>query len=239
MKKNILITGASRGIGRAIAYAFAKEGYTLYLTCIHSKDILENLKIELENTYAISCHIFIGDMGDFSFVSSLFRSIPHLDVLVNNAGISHIGLLSDLTVEEWQKIMSVNLDSCFYTCKLAVPGMVYLKQGKIINISSIWGNVGASMEVAYSTSKGAINAFTKALAKELAPSNVQVNAISCGIIDTQMNACFSPEEKALLIEEIPANRFGTPSEVAHMVLQLANSPTYLTGQIITFDGGYL
>ena len=111
--------------------------------------------------------------------------------------------------------------------------------GRIINISSIWGNAGASMEVAYSASKGGINAFTKALAKELAPSNIQVNAIACGVIDTSMNACFSKEDLEALQKEIPADRLGTPEEIADFVLQLINAPTYLTGQIITIDGGFL
>jgi 3-oxoacyl-[acyl-carrier protein] reductase len=135
--------------------------------------------------------------------------------------------------------MSVNLDSLFYTCKYALPPMLDKKQGRIINISSVWGNVGASMEVAYSASKGGVNSFTRALAKELAPSNIQVNALACGVIDTQMNACFTPEEKAALIEEIPSDRFGRPEEIASLVMQLASAPDYLTGQIISVDGGWL
>jgi 3-oxoacyl-[acyl-carrier protein] reductase len=134
--------------------------------------------------------------------------------------------------------MHTNLDSCFYTCKFAVPLMLKKHSGKIINISSVWGNMGASMEVAYSASKGGVNAFTKALAKELAPSNIQVNAIACGAIDTDMNRCFSEEDLQLLTEEIPCDRLGETSEVADLAIYLANSPAYLTGQIITIDGGW-
>lgn len=238
-KKCALITGASRGIGRAIAEAFAAAGYDLYLTCIHSEQMLLDYCRELSETYGIRAIAFCGDMGDFETVQSLFADIRHLDVLVNNAGISHIGLLSDMTPGEWRRLMSTNLDACFYTCKLTVPLMVHEKRGRIINISSIWGNAGASMEVAYSASKGAINSLTKALAKELAPSNIQVNAIACGVIDTDMNRCFSEEEMQALIDEIPADRLGRTDEVAALALQLANAPAYMTGQILTIDGGFL
>ena len=158
--------------------------------------------------------------------------------MVNNAGIAHIGLLSDMTPDEWHHIMHTNLDSCFYTCRLAIPLMLKKHSGKIINISSVWGNMGASMEVAYSASKGGVNSFTKALAKELAPSNICVNAIACGAIDTDMNRCFSEEDLQLLAEEIPCDRLGDPAEVADLAIYLANAPAYLTGQIITIDGGW-
>ncbi len=238
-KKCALITGASRGIGRAIANAYAAAGFRLYLTCVHSERLLASFCTELTQKYHVPAFPFCGDMGDFDTVQALFANIPHLDVLVNNAGISHIGLLSDMSVSEWRRLMSTNLDSCFYTCKLAVPLMLQKKQGKIINISSVWGSAGASMEVAYSASKGAVNSFTKALAKELAPSNIQVNAIACGVIDTDMNRCFSEEEMQALIGEIPADRLGSPQEVADLALQLSGAPAYLTGQIITIDGGFL
>ena len=143
-----------------------------------------------------------------------------------------------MSVEEWHRVMSTNLNSLFYTSKFGVPQMLTNHKGKIINISSVWGNTGASMEVAYSASKGAVNSFTKALAKELAPSNIQVNAIACGLIDTDMNACFSEEDLQYIIEEIPADRIGKPEEVAKLCLTLAEAPEYLTGQIITLDGGW-
>ena len=140
--------------------------------------------------------------------------------------------------DDWHQVMHTNLDSCFYTSKLAIPYMLKNHSGKIINVSSVWGNVGASMEVAYSASKGAVNSFTKALAKELAPSNIQVNAIACGIIDTQMNGHLSKEDLEALRDEIPADRIGTPAEVAQLILQTAQAPAYMTGQIITIDGGW-
>lgn len=237
--RTILITGASRGIGRAIAWACAPYFDTMLLTCKKSETELLALKKELEQKHSVTCIPFIGDMGDPDFVSSIFAEVTHIDAVVNNAGVSHIGLLSDMSIEEWQSVMNTNLNAVFYTSRLAVPHMVRAQKGKIINISSIWGNAGASMEVAYSASKGGVNSFTKALAKELAPSNIQVNAIACGVIDTDMNRCFSEEERAMLIEEIPADRMGTVEEVAQTVLMLLDAPAYLTGQVITLDGGYL
>ena len=239
MKKNAFVSGASRGIGRAIAEELASLGYDLYLTCHTREELLLELKEELESAYQIECHCYIGDMSSYDFVSSVFAQFSQLDVLVNNAGISYVGLLTDMSVEEWHRVMDTNLSSVFYTSKLATEKMLKEHRGKIINISSVWGNAGASMEVAYSASKGGVNSFTKALAKELAPSNIQVNAIACGVIDTDMNGCFSEEEKACLVDEIPACRMGTPQEVAKLVGQLIASPAYLTGQIITLDGGWL
>lgn len=233
-----LITGASRGIGRSIAELFAQNGYDLVLTCSNSLPRLQETADRLTAAFGISCLALRADMGDSSDVEAVFSRLSSLEVLVNNAGISHIGLLTDMTQEQWRRVMSVNLDALFYTCRLAVPLMLKRHAGRIINLSSVWGSAGASMEVAYSASKGGVNAFTKALAKELAPSNIQVNAVACGVIDTDMNACFSGEELAALKEEIPADRFGTPEEAAALVLQLAQAPSYLTGQIITMDGGW-
>lgn len=237
--KTALVTGASRGIGLAIATILAQNGYHLHLTCKNSYDKLQEIAQTLSETYNVSCKAYKTDMGNFAEVWTLFSDIDSLDVLINNAGVSHIGLLQDTSVDEWQKVIDTNLNSVFYTSKLTIPKMLANEGGIIINISSIWGNAGASMEVAYSASKGGVNAFTKALAKELAPSNITVNAISCGVIDTDMNKCFSQAEINALIDEIPANRLGTTEEVAKLVLQLINSPKYLTGQIITMDGGFL
>ena len=144
-----------------------------------------------------------------------------------------------MSYEEWEHIVNVNLSSVFATCKLAIPDMISQKSGSIINISSVWGVCGASCEVAYSATKGGINAFTKALAKELAPSGINVNAIACGVIDTEMNHCFSPEERVAILDEIPAGRMGTPDEVAGLVLAISEGSSYLTGQIIALDGGYI
>ena len=236
-----LITGASRGIGREIALTFARHGYDCVITCLHRQDALLRVYDEI-TSFGVSCHPFIGDLGIWEECSRLFEEIhltfDRLDVLVNNAGISHIGLLQDMSPEEWNHILHVNLSSCFYCSKLAIPFMLRKKAGNILNISSIWGNVGASCEAAYSASKGGINALTKALAKELAPSGIRVNAIACGVIDTEMNHCFSDEERDALQEDIPMGRFGTAGEVGEFSYALVHHSPYLTGQVITYDGGW-
>lgn len=236
--KTALITGASRGIGRATAEAFATAEYSLILTCHSSISELESLAVQLQSQHHLPCRAIRCDAGDPSEIARLFDTIDSLDVLVNNAGISHIGLLTDTTPEQWRRVMAVNLDACFYTCRAAIPLMLKKHSGKIINVSSVWGTQGASMEVAYSASKGGVNAFTKALAKELAPSKIQVNAIACGVIDTAMNSGLSPSDREDLRAEIPADRFGTPEEAAQLILQIAQAPGYMTGQIITMDGGW-
>ena len=238
-----LITGASHGIGKAIATEFARHSYHLMINCAHSADALHALASKLTKEYHISCHTCIGDVGNPEFTAKMFQkardAFGTIDILVNNAGISHIGLFHEMTTEEWQTLLNTNLSSVFYCCKEAIPSMLAKKSGRIINISSVWGEAGASCEAAYSATKGGVNALTKALAKELAPSKIQVNAISCGAIDTRMNACFSPEERASLEEEIPCGRYGSTKEVAELAFSLANSTTYLTGQIIRLDGGWI
>ena len=242
-KKTVLITGSSRGIGRSIALAFAKEGYHIFLNCNNSVIELDGVRSEIEALPDASCDIVIGNVGNPEAVSEMFKKIykkcDSLDVLINNAGISHIGLMSEMTDKEWNRVIQTNLSSVFYCSRAAIPKMVSKKSGKIINISSMWGTSGASCEVAYSASKAGIHGLTKALAKELAPSNIQVNALACGVIDTAMNQQLSEEERLTLEIEIPAGRFGTTEEVAQMVLQLANAPSYLTGQIVGIDGGFL
>lgn len=237
-EKITLITGASRGIGRAIATEFAKAGYNLIMTCEKNKEMLDDLAKSLSDEYGVKCICHMIDISDPDMVNAVFDSIGQLDVLINNAGISYVGLLTDMTVDDWHRTMGVNLDSLFYTCKNAVPIMLRQGHGSIINISSVWGHRGASMEVAYSTSKGGVDAFTKALAKELAPSGINVNAISCGLIDTDMNSHLSREEIDGVIEEIPADKIGTPSDVAKLVLSIAKVPSYVTGQIIGINGGW-
>lgn len=240
--KTAFITGASRGIGRAIAEEFARHGLSLAINCRASGEELESFAAYLTDTFHIPCLPLVGDAGEEPFIIEAFQKIEGAfgmaDILVNNAGVSHIGLLSDMPLEEWRRVMDTNLTSMFCCCKHAIPAMVRKKSGTIINISSVWGNVGASCEVAYSASKGGVNAFTKALAKELAPSNITVNAIACGVIDTQMNQCFSKEERIKLCEEIPAGRFGSPQEAASLAYSLSNAPSYLTGQVIALDGGW-
>ena len=237
--KTALVTGASRGIGRAIAKVLAGEGYHLYLTCLHSEAELTQLSCSLSESFHIQCTPILADMGNPQDVERVFAQIDELTALVNNAGVSHVGLLHEMSTQQWQSLMNINLNALFYTCRLAIPLMLKHHSGKILNISSVWGNVGASMEVAYSASKGGVNAFTKALAKELAPSGIQVNAIACGLIDTDMNRGFSREDLEQLRSEIPADRIGQPEEVAELALSLLTAPDYLTGQIITMDGGWI
>lgn len=242
-KKTVFITGASRGIGRAIAVKFASAGYQLALCCRNQTAMLQDLADELSERFGSDCLTLTGDMGDYQTVRSFFDAIRcrfgDPDVIINNAGISYVGLLTAMTPDEWQNIISTNLTSVFNCCHLAIPAMVYRQAGRIINISSVWGCCGASCEVAYSATKGGMNAFTQALAKELAPSNIQVNAIACGAIETEMNAFLSPEDRHALTDEIPAGRFGRPDEVAELALQLAEGSNYLTGQIIRLDGGWI
>lgn len=238
----VLITGASRGIGREIALAFARQGYLCVITCIHRREELARVCEEI-TALGTDCLPFVGDMGSYDDCRRLFDLIDarfgRLDVLVNNAGISHIGLIQDMTPDQWDHILRTNLSSCFYCCKLAIPMMLKKKSGNIVNISSVWGNSGASCEAAYSAAKGGMNGFTKALARELGPSGIRVNAVACGVIDTEMNRCFSTEEREVLREEIPLGRFGTPGEVGQFVCSLVHQAPYLTGQVISYDGGWI
>lgn len=241
-KKTVLVTGASRGIGKAIAVKFAKKGYHVIINCAHREQELLQAQKEIEE-YQVSCTAFLGDMGDIEACSRMFQLIRkqygELDVLVNNAGVSYIGVLQDMSEADWNRVLTTNLTSVFNCCKLAIPLMLEQKQGKIINISSVWGNVGASCEVAYSATKGGINAFTKALAKELAPSNIQVNAVACGAIDTEMNRWMEEDELIGLVDEIPTGRLGRAEEVADLVYHLGYKNAYLTGQVIGLDGGWV
>ena len=243
-RKTALITGASHGIGKAIATRFAAEGCDLILNCKTDYKLLQQSACELSDTYGIHTTVIPCDVSDHASVCEMFAQIRSLqnesgiDILVNNAGISKIGLLTDLSIDDWNRVIATNLTGVFSCCHEAIPYMVHQKSGCIINISSVWGSVGASCEVAYSASKGGINTFTKALAKELAPSGICVNAIACGVIDTRMNSCFDADERAALEEEIPMGRYGTPHEVAALAWQLVTAPSYLTGQILTLDGGW-
>lgn len=241
-RKNVLVTGSSRGIGRACALAFAKKGYHVFINCRNSLDHLKETESRILASGGV-CTMLPGDVGDPDAVRAMFSQISSacvgIDVLVNNAGCAHFGLLSDTTDQDWRTVVDTNLSSAFYCCREAIPYMVSRKAGKIINISSMWGTSGASCEAVYSAAKAGLHGLTKALAKELAPSNIQVNALACGVIDTEMNARLDPEERAMLENEIPAGRYGTPEEAAQAVLMLAEAPAYLTGQIIGMDGGMI
>ena len=240
--KTALITGASRGIGRAIAIEFAKEGANIVIN--YSKDELgaeETLKI-LKGIGVVAYKIK-EDVSSFKgaekIIDFTLKSFGKIDILVNNAAKSTIGLFMDSSKEEIENILNTNLLGPLYLSKMAIPHMIN-KNGVILNISSMWGEVGASCEVLYSTSKGGINLFTKALAKEMAPSNIRVNAIAPGVIDTSMNSFLSKEDRKDLEEEIPFGRFGSPEEIGKITVFLCSKDSsYITGQIIRADGGYI
>lgn len=240
----VLVTGSSRGIGKAIAHAFATKGATVIVNGGHNPTTLETT-VSAFQAEGLKCVSFFGDLSQENVTLSLkafcneqFHRLP--TIVINNAGISHSGLFTDTTPTMWNNILTTNLNSAYLCTYLTIPQMIANKKGIIINISSIWGNVGASCEVAYSTSKAALNGFTKALAKEMGPSNIRVNAIACGWIDTDMTSCYSPEERQAFLDEIPLCRAGTPEDVANTCLYLASpESSYITGQIITLDGGLL
>ena len=205
--------------------------------------MLNSLKKDIQEKYKVEVYTYCGDISDSEFTinacTDTLSKLGQIDVLINNAGIAHIGLLTDMTTSEWDNIVGTNLSSLFYTTKVIVPSMVSRKSGNIINISSMWGSVGASCEVAYSATKGGINSFTRALAKELAPNGIAVNAIACGVVDTDMNSMLTEEEKHALASDIPVGKFCSPDEIAQITLGIINSPSYMTGQIIGVDGGYI
>ena len=237
MKKAAIITGGSRGIGRALAIRLAEDGYIPIINYLESRAEAEDLA-KLTGGEAIC-----ADVSDLTSVKEMtdqvYNKFGGIDVLVNNAGISVTGLFTDITPKQEQKLIDINIKGVFNASRCVLPYMIRAKSGKIVNISSMWGQSGASCEVHYSATKAAVIGFTKALAKELAPSNIQVNAIACGGIDTEMNARLNEEERAALAEEIPSGRFSSPEEVAELVLLLCSSPSYMTGQIIGMDGGFI
>lgn len=241
-QQHVLITGSSRGIGKSTALYFARQGYHVFLNCNTSFDQLEEVKTLIEREKKGSCSLLPGNIADPDQVKILFQNIhsfcSHLDVLINNAGVSHIGLLMDMSNEEWNRVIQTNLSSVFYCCREALPPMIAERSGKIINVSSMWGKYGASCEAAYSASKAGIDGLTKSLAKELALSNIQVNAVAFGVIDTEMNGQLNEEERGQLKNEIPMERFGAPEEAAKIIWDVAHAPAYMTGQILGFDGGF-
>ncbi|MBQ8949849.1 MAG: SDR family NAD(P)-dependent oxidoreductase [Lachnospiraceae bacterium] len=241
----VLITGASRGIGRSTALAFAWKDYdVLVLNSRTDNGSLEELAGELEKiNSSIRIITSYGNAGDGAYIDNLHERLINagieVELLINNAAVSYVGLLTDMNSDDWNETVSTNLTSVFNTCHAFVPDMVRAGKGRIINISSVWGLVGASCEVAYSATKGAVNAFTKALAKELAPSGVSVNAAAFGVIDTDMNKNLSEEEKAVLEEEIPIGRMASPEEAAELIVKLSEMPAYFTGEVVKFDGGWI
>lgn len=275
-KNNAIVTGASRGIGRATAIALAEAGWKHITICADrdAEGLQETMRLILKSSEAAAsgntvCRdraalaagqaespksvegrpayrvtSMLGDISDEAFVQKLVDTAcaeagAPVDTLINNAGISIVGLVQDLSYSDWHRIVDVNLSSVFLTSRAVIPGMVREQAGHIINVSSMWGRVGASCEAAYSATKGGVIAFTRALAKELAPSGISVNAVAPGCVDTVMNGHLSPDEKAALAEEIPAGRFASPSEIASVIVGIAQAPAYMTGQVIGVDGGYI
>lgn len=309
MNKTAIVTGASRGIGHAVALALLDKGYDVAVTSRHiyapvlsdaeggleldgkaSADsgseldakVSEDSGSELDATVSadsgseldgkasadssaelesacynggiselanaakaqgLNFYAFEGDVGSYESMKQMIDKLGeafmnNLEVLVNNAGIAHIGLFTDMKPDEIEALLRTDLLGTMNMCHLAVPFMVKRKSGHIINVSSMWGQVGASCEAVYSAAKGGVDAFTKALAKELAPSNIAVNAVSPGVVDTEMNRShLSSEDMEVLVEEIPANRLAEPSEIGAVIAGLTEMTPYLTGQIIRVDGG--
>lgn len=237
--KTALITGGTKGIGKAIALAFLQRGYEVMLN--YDKDEAAALATQEEFNIMGYCPVLQrADVSDEAQVQTMFKDFfslyRRLDVLVNNAGISCVKVIQDTSVEDWDRIFGVNMRGAFLCCREVVDRMIGA-DGCIINVASIWGEVGASCEVAYSASKGALIAFTKALAKELAPSRIRVNCVSPGVIDTNMNSHLSSAEMQDLINEIPLGRLGRPEDVAQACLYLAES-SYVTGEILSVGGGF-
>jgi 3-oxoacyl-[acyl-carrier protein] reductase len=234
MLKTALITGASRGIGAACARALAGVGYRVVINYNCSQNLALALAEEL-NGLAIR-----ADVSDLNQVTEMFSIAGHVDVLICNAGISSSNLFTDIAPAEWQRVFAVNVGGVYNCCQAALPHMLRQKHGKIITISSMWGITGASCEAAYSASKAAVIGLTKSLAKELGPSGITVNCVAPGVIDTDMNACYTPEVMESLREETPLGRIGQPEDVAALVRFLASEDAkFITGQVIGANGGFL
>ena len=237
----ILITGASHGVGKAFAIACAQSGRFSKIILNGGTDTaaLEDTARRVSAAGDLVCLADVGDVSDLAYVQSLRERFGPVDTLVNNAGISRIGLLTDMSPEDWDRILKVNVTSLYNTCHTYVPDMVSAGGGQILNVSSVWGLCGASCEVAYSASKGAVNAFTKALANELAPSHIRVNAIALGIIGTRMNAHLTETETAEICDQIPAGYIASPEDAAQAMLRLLDMPEYFNGEIVRFDGCWI
>lgn len=238
--KVAIVTGGAKGIGAEIVRTLAENGYIVILNYNNSKVQAEELKNEMLQK-GFNIEVVKADVSNRNEVNSLIefaiKKFKKIDILVNNAGISLEGLFTDVSEEMWQKIINVNLNSVFNCTQEVLKYMIKEKSGRIINISSIWGETGASCEVAYSTTKAAINGMTKALAKEVGLSNIRVNAIAPGIINTDMNGRLSYEELEQIKEQIPLNRIGNTKDIARCVKWLVEDE-YTTGQIISINGGW-
>ena len=230
--KYAFVTGGTRGIGLAVCKLFCEAGYAVTATDSHGEEDACRARELLP-----AVRFLRADVSDEGAVSRALADMPALDVLVNNAGIACCAQVQDTAFADYERVTNVNFGGTFLCCKHAVKKLLARGGGAIVNVSSVWGETGGSCESVYSASKGAVISFTKALAKELAPSGIRVNCVSPGVIDTAMNARLSEEERAALCAEIPLGRFGTPEEVARAVYFLAHE-TYVTGQILGVNGGF-
>ena len=237
--KTVLITGGSRGIGKAMVYAFARAGYNVLLNFNRSESLANEIASEFSNVKVYGADVGIQE-NVINMVNYAKENFGGIDILINNAGISCTGLFQDLQKDEWDKLINVNLTGVYNCTKAVLPEMISKKQGKIINISSVWGMVGASNEVAYSASKAGVIGLTKALAKEVGPSNIQVNCIAPGIVMTDMISEYTMDELNDITNEIPLGRIGSTSDVADLALFLASdSANYITGQVFSPNGGWV
>ena len=242
-QKTALITGASRGIGAATARRLARAGYAVAVNYCSSEEralaLVEELRAEGHTAMAVRADVSDPEQVQ-AMVDNVLDKFCQLDILVCNAGRSWVGLLGDMTAEEWRELLSVNLDSVFYCCKAVLPHMIHRKKGKIITVSSMWGQVGASCEAAYSASKAGVIGLTKALAKELGPSGIAVNCVAPGVIDTEMNKNLTDEDLDALREETPLERIGKAEDVAESVLFLVSEGAdFITGQVLCPNGGLI
>lgn len=241
MEKTAIVTGASRGIGAAAALALAAQGCRVAVCCRTRRDSAESVAARIRAAGGTAA-VFCADVSDEAAVRTMFAQVEQTlgpaDILVNNAGVAQQKLFTDITAAEWDAMFGVCVKGAFHCCQAALPHMIRQKWGRIINISSMWGQVGASCEAAYSAAKGAVIAYTKALAKELGPSNIRVNCVAPGVIDTEMNAHLSPDDLSALAEETPLGRVGTPEEAAAAIAFLASDEaSFLTGQVVCPNGG--
>ena len=241
MRKIALITGGSRGIGAACVRAFVEAGYAVAFLYKSSTEkaqaLVQQLRAEGRDVAAYQCDVE-DPLQVNSVVTDILRTYRRIDALVNCAGIAHIGLFTDMTESEWDDLFAVNVRSVFSMTKAVLPGMISRQAGAIVNVSSMWGEVGASCEVAYSATKAAIIGLTKALAKETGPSGVRVNCVTPGVIDTDMNAQLTEEDRVQLADETPLGRIGSAEEVAKTILFLCGeNASFITGQVLGVNGG--
>ena len=239
--KYALITGASRGIGAATAREFARRGWGVAVNYLNSRERAEALARELAGmgVPAMAVRADVSDRRQVQeMVDNVLEKFCQLDILVCNAGVAKTGLVSQIDERDWRRLFAVNVDGIHFCCQAALPHMIHRKAGSVITLSSMWGQVGGSCEVAYSATKGAVIAYTKALAKELGPSNIRVNCVAPGVIDTEMNGELTPEDLAALAGETPLGRLGTPEDVAKTAAFLAGEESaFLTGQVLSPNGG--